>query len=92
MIFKKKENKIISKKKTKTKNNETERSKEEVENNLDGLLDYLLDYEDKISKLLTDLKYEKHDTLNNITVLELKLKKMETSPTRIDKINNSILS
>ena len=59
---------------------------------MDGLLDHLLDYEEKISKLLTDLKYEKHDPLNNITVLELKLKKLEISPARIDKIKNSVLS
>ena len=59
---------------------------------MDGLLDHLLDYEDKIPKLLIDLKYEKHDPLNNITVLELKLKKLAISPARIDKIKNSILS
>ena len=70
----------------KEKISEMERLKKEVENNVDESLDHLLDDEDKISKLLTGLKYEKHDTLNNITVLELKIKKLEISPTRIDKI------
>ena len=60
---------------------EMERLKEEVENNVDESLDHLLDDEHKISKLLTGLKYEKHDALNNITVLELKIKKSEISPT-----------
>ena len=46
----------------KEKINEIERLKEEVENNKDKLMDHLLDGEEKISKLLTDLKYEKHDT------------------------------
>ena len=36
-----------------------ERLKEEVENNKDELLEYLLDRESKISKLLTGLEYEK---------------------------------
>ena len=58
---------------------------------MDELLVHVLEDEDKISKLLTDLKYEKHEALNNITVLESKLKKLEISPARIDKIKNSIL-
>ena len=63
----------------KEKINEIERLKEEVENNVDGLLDHFLDYEDKISKILTDLKYKKHDALNNIIALESKLKRNITS-------------
>ena len=43
----------------KVKINKIERLKGEVENNEDELLDYLLDGETKVSKLLTDLKYEK---------------------------------
>ena len=56
----------------KEKINEIERLKEEVKNNKDELLDRLLDGKTKISKLLTDLKYEKHDTLPDITILETK--------------------
>ena len=48
--------------------NETERLKEEVKNNEDKLLDG----ETKVFKLLTDLKYEKHNALNDIAVLESK--------------------
>ena len=42
------------------------RLKEEVKNNQDKLLDS----ETKISKLLTDLEYEKNDIVNNILVLK----------------------
>ena len=49
--------------------NEIERLKEEVENNKDESLDHLLNNEDKISKLSTELKYEKHDTLEDIMIL-----------------------
>ena len=82
---------MILKKKAKEKINYIERLKEEAENDMDELLDHLLDDEDKISKLWTDLKYEKHDALNNIVVLESKLKKLEILPARIDKIKNPIL-
>ena len=41
--------------------NKIERLKEEVENKEDELLYYLLDGETNVSKLLTDLEYEKHD-------------------------------
>ena len=64
---------------------------------MDEVLDHLWDDEDRIFKLLTDSKYEKHDALNNITVSESKLKKLETSLARIDKLKtqfyykNSIL-
>ena len=37
------------------------------------MLDYLLDAENKSFKLFSDLEYEKHDALHNITVLESKL-------------------
>ena len=67
------------------------RLKEEVENNEDELLDYLLDGETKVSKLLNDLEYEKHDALHNIIVLESKLIKLEILPERIDRIKNSVL-
>ena len=49
--------------------NKIEGLKEEVENNEDELLDHLLDGETKVSKLLNDLEYEKHDVLHNIIVL-----------------------
>ena len=68
--------------------NEIKRSKEEVKNNEDKLLDG----ETKIFKLLTDLEYEKHNTLNYIAVLESKLIKLEISLEQIDRIKNSVLS
>ena len=50
------------------------------------------DGETKISKLLTDLKYEKHDALHDITVLKSNLIKLEITPAQIDRIKKSILS
>ena len=44
------------------------------------MLDHLLEGENKFSKLLTDLEYEKHDALNDIAVLESNLIKLEISP------------
>ena len=67
-----------------------ERLKEEVENNKDDLLDHLLDNEDKFFKLLTDLKYEKHDTLHDFIIFESRLIELEISPTQIDEIKHSI--
>ena len=55
------------------------------------LLDYLLEGVTKVSKLLTDLEYEKIETFHNIMVLESKLEKLEISPERIDRIKNSVL-
>ena len=52
----KKERKLRSS--AKEKINQIERLKKEAENDMDELLDYLLDNEDKISKLLTGLEYE----------------------------------
>ena len=49
--------------------NEIETLKEEAENK-DKLLNHLLDGENKFSKLLTDLEYEKHDAMHNLVVLE----------------------
>ena len=40
---------------------------------------------------MTDLEYEKIETLHNIMVLESKLIKLEISPERIDRIKNSVL-
>ena len=57
-ILKKRELRLSAK----AKINEIEGLKEEVENNEDKLLDYLLDGETKFSKLLTDLEYEKLET------------------------------
>ena len=37
------------------------------------MLDYLLEGENKFSKLLNNLEYEKHDVLHNIIVLGSKL-------------------
>ena len=70
----------------KEKINEIERLKEEVENSKDELLDHLFDDESIIFKLLTDLKYEKGETLHDIAVLESKLRKLETSPGGIKKL------
>ena len=71
---------------TKEKINEIKGLKEEVEDNKEELLDCLLDGESKISKLLTDLKYEKHGALHDITILESKLKTLEILPAQIDRI------
>ena len=65
---------------------------EEVENKEDELLDHFLDGETKVSKLLTDLEYEKLEALHIITVLESKLEKLEILPERIDRIKDLILS
>ena len=72
----------------KGKINKIERLKEEVRNNEDKVLDG----ETKISKLITDLKYEKNDALHNIVVLESKLTRLEVSLEWIDIIKNSALS
>ena len=71
---------------------EIKRLKEEAEVNKYELLDDLLEGEKKISKLFTDFEYEKHDTLNDIAVLELKLIKSEILPEQIDSIKNLVLS
>ena len=72
----------------KGKINKIERLKEEVRNNEDEVLDG----ETKISKLITDLEYEKNDALHNIVVLESKLAKLDISLERIDRIKSSTLS
>ena len=69
----------------KEKINEIERLNEEVKNKDD-------DAETKFSKLLTDLEYDKHDTLHDITILESKLIKLGAIPIQIDKIKESVLS
>ena len=66
--------------------------KKEVKNNKDGLLDRLLDDETKISKSLTELEFEKHSALHDITILESKLIKLGITPMQIDKIKESVLS
>ena len=70
----------------KEKINKIEGLKEKVD-----LLNHLLEGETKVFKLLTDLEYEKIETLHNITVLGSKLRKLEISPKRIDRIKNSVL-
>ena len=77
---------------TKKVKSEIKRLRKEAENNKDELLDHSLDDENKFSKLLTDLEYEKHDALHNIVVLESKLIKLEISPERTDRIKNLVLS
>ena len=72
----------------KGKINKIERLKEEVRNNEDKVLDG----ETKISKLITDLEYEKNDALHNIVVLESKLAKLDISLERTDRIKSSTLS
>ena len=71
--------------------NEIKTLKEEAENNKNKLLNHLLERENKFSEWFTDLEYEKYDALNNIAVLESKLRKLERSPERIDTIKNSVL-
>ena len=72
MTLKKKQKKESANKKKKKKKriNEIKRLKEEPENNKNELLDHSLDNENKFSKLLTDLEYEKHDAMHNLVVLE----------------------
>ena len=66
--------------------NEIKRWQEEVGNTENELLDHVLDGETKVSKLLTDLEYEKIEALHNITVLESKLEKSEIPPERTDRV------
>ena len=49
-------------------------------------MDYLLDGEPKVSKLLIDLEYEKHDALHSIIKLVSELIKLEISPEPINRI------
>ena len=86
------EDKIELRLSAKNRINEIKRLKDETKNNKDELLDHLLDNENKLSKLLTDLEYEKNDTLHKISVLESKLINLEISPGRINRIKNSVLS
>ena len=74
------------------KKKKLKRLKEEAEINKDELLDDLVEGQNKISKLLTDFGYEKHDTLNDMTVSESKLIKLKISPEKIDRIKNLVLS
>ena len=66
--------------------NKIEGLKEKVE-----LVNYFLEGETKVSKLLTDLEYEKIGILHNIAVLESNLIKLEISSEPIDRIKNSVL-
>ena len=74
----------------KEKTNEIKILKEKVRNEEDELLND--DGESKISKKLTDLKYEKRDTLHDIPPLESKLIKLGIQPTQIFNIKKSVLS
>ena len=64
--------------------------RQEIEHKEDELLND--DSESKISKLLTNLKFEKHDALHDITVLQSKLIKLGITPIQIYKIKESVLS
>ena len=79
--------KIIRKRKNKWKK---KRLRQEIEHKEDELLND--DSESKISKLLTNLKFEKHDALHDITVLQSKLIKLRITPIQIYKIKESVLS
>ena len=68
--------------------NEINRLKEEVRNNED----ILLNSETEIDKLLTDLKYEEKDIMNDVMTLEEKLRKLEIPSSYITGIKNLILS
>ena len=56
------------------------------------MLNDLLEGENKILNLLTDLKHEKHSALNDTAALKSKLIKLKISHERIDRIKNSVLS
>ena len=66
------------------------RLRQEIEHKEDELVND--DSESKISKLLTNLKFEKHDALHDITVLQSKLIKLRITPIQIYKIKESVLS
>ena len=66
--------------------NETERLKEEVKYSNDD------DHETKVSKLLTDLKYEKEKILHKILWNEIKLKKLGISEATINAIKKSFIA
>ena len=66
------------------------RLRQEIEHKEDELLND--DSESKISKLLTNLKFEKHDALHDITVLQSKLIKLGITPIQIYEIKESVLS
>ena len=67
---------------------EIERLKEEVKNN-----DYeLLNTEIKISRLLTDSKYEKEYILHDILLKEIKLERLRISETTINIIKKSFIA
>ena len=66
------------------------RLRQEIEHKEDELLND--DRESKISKLLTNLKFEKHDALHDITVLQSELIKLGITPIQIYKIKESVLS
>ena len=66
------------------------RLRQEIEHKEDELLND--DSESKISKLLTNLKFEKHDALHDITALQSKLIKLGITPIQIYKIKESVLS
>ena len=66
------------------------RLRQEIEHKEDELLND--ESESKISKLLTNLKFEKHDALHDITVLQSKLIKLGITPIQIYKIKESVLS
>ena len=66
------------------------RLRQEIEHKEDELVND--DSESKISKLLTNLKFEKHDALHDITVLQSKLIKLGITPIQIYKIKESVLS
>ena len=68
--------------------NEISRFKEEIRNNED----ILSNSETEIDKLLTDLKYEEKDIMNDIMTSEEKLRKLRIPSLYIIGIKNLILS
>ena len=73
---------------TKVGIDETNRLKEEVRNNED----ILLSNETQINTLLTDLKYEEKDIMNDIMKSDEKLRQLRISSSYIIGIKNFILS
>ena len=67
---------------------ETKKLKEEVKNNKD----ILLNSQTEIDKLLTDLKYEEKDIMNDIMTSKEKLRKLRISSSYITGIKNLIFS
>ena len=86
-VWKRRRKKERKRKKAKERINKIKRIKEEAEDNKDQLLAG----EKKFYNLLTDLQYERQETLYNIAILESKLIESKISPEQTDRIKHLVL-